>query len=291
MSGAGSCLNTAPRLVVILGCQRSGTTLTGQILGAHPNAVLIDETDGLYEWFAGLTPDNPLDQGQLGPVLRRAARNYKNSASRLEIAGDETAFLKPHVTHLILKAPNLTYAWERIAGLNIGTAIVGLVRDPRAVIASMERLSNVPMVANQLRWIESYPDLAKDCAEEIAILKDPGQPDRVKRAIVWKIKTRLIDKFSQAGLISRTVYYEDLVTHPRRVIPDLLSALDLSDSAAVFAHHEELAGMGPGKTARGRKIDQRSQEAWKDSFLATETRQILAAIGDVAGAHGYRLED
>ena len=33
----------SPTLVFIVGCQRSGTTLTGQILGAHPNAILLDE--------------------------------------------------------------------------------------------------------------------------------------------------------------------------------------------------------------------------------------------------------
>lgn len=30
-------------IVVIAGSQRSGTTLVGQILGSHPNALLIDE--------------------------------------------------------------------------------------------------------------------------------------------------------------------------------------------------------------------------------------------------------
>lgn len=36
------------RVVAIVGCQRSGTTLTGQIVGAHPQAFLVDEFDGLY---------------------------------------------------------------------------------------------------------------------------------------------------------------------------------------------------------------------------------------------------
>ncbi len=31
--------------VIIAGCQRSGTTLTGHIIGAHPNAILIDDNE------------------------------------------------------------------------------------------------------------------------------------------------------------------------------------------------------------------------------------------------------
>ena len=41
--------NTIERITIVTGCQRSGTTLTGQILGAHPSAFLIDETDELYQ--------------------------------------------------------------------------------------------------------------------------------------------------------------------------------------------------------------------------------------------------
>ena len=38
-------------IIVIAGCQRSGTTLTGQILGAHSQCFLVDESDGLYPWM------------------------------------------------------------------------------------------------------------------------------------------------------------------------------------------------------------------------------------------------
>ena len=33
-------------ILIIAGCQRSGTTLTGQILGAHSKTFLVDEFDG-----------------------------------------------------------------------------------------------------------------------------------------------------------------------------------------------------------------------------------------------------
>lgn len=64
-------LNQIEKIVVIAGCQRSGTTLVGQVLGAHPKAILIDETDGLYDWFAdalGLV-DRVLENS---PLERRA---------------------------------------------------------------------------------------------------------------------------------------------------------------------------------------------------------------------------
>jgi hypothetical protein len=40
--------------ILVVGCQRSGTTLMAQIIGAHPLAVMIDENDGLYNWTDAL---------------------------------------------------------------------------------------------------------------------------------------------------------------------------------------------------------------------------------------------
>lgn len=227
---------TSRKLVCVIGCQRSGTTLTGQILGAHPNAVLIDETDGVYDWFDALSPDDPLAPEQLAPALRKAARNYRAPESRIDLDGG--ARLTPQVTHLILKSPNLTYAWDRLAALPMDVRIVGLIRDPRAVVTSMGRLAHIPMVGNQVRWIEQSPDLARELADELAVLKDPSKPDILKRAMIWQIKTRLIDRFSGIGLTCRTIRYETLVDHPQAIIPPLLDALGLPPDDAVYAHQD-----------------------------------------------------
>ena len=84
-------MSVAPlRFVFVIGCQRSGTTLTGQILGAHPNAVLLDEPDGIYPWFAALDPKDPFGGDGLSAVLEKAATKYADPEQRFWTGEDWT---------------------------------------------------------------------------------------------------------------------------------------------------------------------------------------------------------
>ena len=277
----------APTLVFVIGCQRSGTTLTGQILGAHPNAVLLDEDDDIYNWFKAISPTDPLNQGKLGPILGLAARKYQTPSSRFEVDIDGTTRLKPHVSHLVLKAPNLTYAWQKIASLSVNTGTIGLVRDPRAVVSSMAKLTHIPMVSNQINWIEQHPELTQELKADLALLRNANVADIIKRALVWKIKTSLIDRFWDAGLTGMIIHYERLIEQPQAVIRSMLAEVSLPDSASVYAHQNELTGKGPGNTSRGRKIDTQSQTLWKQDLSPEQSIQIFATVKDLARAHGY----
>ncbi|MEQ9661013.1 MAG: hypothetical protein RLN87_00495, partial [Parasphingopyxis sp.] len=96
------------RLVVIVGCQRSGTSLSGEVIGAHPNVLLIDETDGLMRWADALLAGSEEAEALYGPTLARAAEKYRRPKER--VAGrDGVAVPAPGITHLALKAPNLSY--------------------------------------------------------------------------------------------------------------------------------------------------------------------------------------
>ena len=67
------------QLIVVAGCQRSGTTLTGQILGAHSQTFLIDEPDGLYDWFDSWM-DNADDQDALFiETILKASKKYNDN--------------------------------------------------------------------------------------------------------------------------------------------------------------------------------------------------------------------
>ena len=122
--------------MIVVGCQRSGTTLVGQILGAHPKAVLLDEEDGLYDWaFEALGKWKLVkDRVTSDEVCRRASREY---ARALECF-DSPGHLLQHIRFVVLKAPNLTYSWREISRL-ASARVVYVFRDPRAIVASMRR--------------------------------------------------------------------------------------------------------------------------------------------------------
>lgn len=87
------------KVCAIVGSQRSGTTLMGQILGSLPGALLIDEDDGLYDWTSAWLKSSDAKAVLLERAMDRASRKYHNS--------DQTAVASPEL--LNLKAPNLTF--------------------------------------------------------------------------------------------------------------------------------------------------------------------------------------
>ena len=121
---------------MIAGCQRSGTTLTGQIIGAHPKAMLIDEPDGLYNWFKNQDQMSGESGIMFQRLVEKADKKYRPRFKRLR---KKDGKLKPEIDHLVLKAPNLTYNFVKLSRLKKDVSILYPIRDPRSVVASMAR--------------------------------------------------------------------------------------------------------------------------------------------------------
>lgn len=275
----------ARTFVFVIGCQRSGTTLAGQILGAHPRGVLLDETDGIYPWFDDLDPETAGDLPGLGPVLRRAGAKYSEAEARVRFADPES--LAPQVSHIVFKAPNLTYAFARIARLAVPVRIVALVRDPRAVVASMTKLAHIPMVENQMRRIEADPDLCARFHRELADLRRPDTGQHIKRAIIWRIKSGMGADFSALDLPCHRVRYEDLVACKTETVAALQRATGLPPSDRMLAHHQVYRGTGPGGTRRTRGVDASSLHLWQDVLDAAQGAAVMTAAGALAQQLGY----
>ena len=101
-------------LVLVVGCQRTGTNLTGLILGTHPQSVLIEEGDGAYECLR--VESNA--EGPLLDALSRARQKYRAPRRRF-VRGSLLGLrfkLAPSVSHLVFQVPNSTYDYEGLAG-------------------------------------------------------------------------------------------------------------------------------------------------------------------------------
>lgn len=272
-----------PRTIVfIIGCQRSGTTLTGQILGAHPNAVMLDEPDGLYRWFAQWNPDTSLHTPEFSAVLEKATTKYVSPGGRFKTNNAGLTELHPSISHLILKAPNLTYAYNKISRISSETRVIALVRDPRAVVSSMARLVNIHMVMRQIEWIRDTPGLASFVAEDLAHLDDPDLPINLKRALIWKIKSTLAMNFARLGQHYFLVEYENLVQNQNQMTQRLAHHTGLTDHENLRTHNLVLKGKGPGMTDRNRAIDGASLAGWHKELRDQEQQQILTAAGPLA---------
>ena len=280
------------QVIAIVGCQRSGTTLTGQILGAHPNALLIDETDGLYKWFNQIQSSvNPLEFST--SLLRKAIKKYTSNHSRTietskssSDAGDDIK-LSSHVTHLILKAPNLTYSYSSFAKLCVPVKVVYPVRDVRAVVSSMEKLPHIPFIENQIRWINRNDVIAKRFANELMELNSSNLNDNEKRAIIWKIKTGLASDFRSAGLPVKPFRYEQLISNRQKTVREIANFTDLSFSESMLAHENTYVGLGPGGTKRSRSIDNKSLNKWRNHMPLKSEMEILRIAAPLLNSLGY----
>jgi Sulfotransferase family len=273
-------------VVAVVGCQRSGTTLTGQLLGAHPDAVLADEPDGIYPWFHAEAAGDSNASAAADDVLGRAAGKYRDPRSRF-VAGGARVRLAPHVRWLVLKAPNLTYDDEALARCPVPLTVIYPVRDPRAVVASMQRLSAIDFVGNQVRLIEERPAVAARLTRDADVLRDGSVPLHVRRAVVWRVKSSRADDFAAQGLRCVQFRYEDLVAEPRATARRLLEACALSPADDVLSAHRAYVGSGPGGTDRTRAIDATSLARWRDVLSAEEEREVLGAAAPFAERFGY----
>jgi len=279
-------IESIQHIIAVVGCQRSGTTLTGQILGAHPKAVLIDEPDGLYPWFHAMAEGRSDAHRLAATMFHRAGAKYRDPRSRFNDREDGRV-LSAAISVLVLKAPNLSYDFEKLAALPVPLNIVYPVRDPRAVVASMARLRHIDFVGNQLRHIEERPSVAAELEAERQALADDRKPPWVRYATVWKVKSGLAPRFRQFGLPVHQFRYEDLVQDPDSVVRDLSHCCGLDDSTLLTGFNGVYVGYGPGGTDRTREIDQAVLRNWNACLDAEREADVLSVAGPLARSFGY----
>jgi len=279
-------LQSIERIIVVVGCQRSGTTLTGQILGSHPSAVLIDEWDGLYPWIQACFKQGGATLELASDVLERAAEKYRNQRSRF-LTTATTTTLHEDVHTRVLKAPNLTYDAEKLAALAVPLRIVYPVRDPRAVVASMMRLDQIDFVGNQRKLLESHPDSGTQFAGVIETFADESISLWVKLAILWKTKTAMAAQFAAAGTTPFQFRYEDMIRRPADIVDGLSAFCGFDDGQIPKQPHAVYVGQGPGGTDRTRAIDSHSLYKWQTTLNVSQVADIMRVAALLAEKFSY----
>ena len=279
-------IGTVRHLIIVVGCQRSGTTLTGQIMGAHENTVLIDELDGLYPWFHALAENSTEADELTRETLKKSMSKYIEPDARY-IREDNQIRLSDNINTIVLKAPNLTYSFRKIASLKLPVHVIYPIRDPRAVVASMRRLSHIEFVDNQIRLIRENPEIIDMFENELGILEDKGQPHWIRAATVWKIKSILAPEFKRCGLPVFQFLYEDLVTRPDLWIQSMMTFCGIAQSETPRNHGSIYLGTGPGGTDRKRAVDSGGIASWVSELDRTAASEILHAAQPLATKFGY----
>lgn len=248
-------LNTraSPNLVMVLGCQRSGTTLAFLMLTAHPRLVGLDELDS-----RGALPTWPA-------LLTNAA------------AGRKTVF----------KLPTRTIEADRIAGNFRHARLVWMVRHPLAVVSSMRRLDG----EHGRNWIQSYARSELEYARRY--FSQMGSLDHMSEielaASVWRYKNEALDLFRDRGLEPLIVRYEDLLSAPREAMTEVLEYLGAPWDERVLEHWKH---HGQRTMIGGTRTDAPIDRSRLDPELALspeEQQQVINTCRPLLARFGYDL--
>ena len=279
-------LGRIKNIIIVAGCQRSGTTLLGNILGCHRQALLIDEDDGLYNWVDNCLFSEHEDRELTQTVFASADHKYKPQHRRIRVFMGKRKLVR-EVDTLVLKAPNLTYSFEALSKLPYNVQVIYPVRDPRAVVASMGRLSHIDMVGNQVKWMEKTPGISSLFEAELERLKSLKDEIHLRRALVWKIKSGLYTEFQRVGLNPFIFKYEKLVADKSKTLQDMCAHIGLDFDERMTEHENYFRGMAVGLTFRARAVDKSSTQKWRNRLGPRQAREILEIAAPLSDTHKY----
>lgn len=271
-----------PRFVIVVGCQRSGTTLMGQIIGAHPSALLVDEIDDVYKRMDSIfnSTDARTRDDLISELCDCAMAKYR----AIDMRPLRSASI------LVLQAPNLTWCHSQISSCLPNARVVYMLRDVRAVVASMQRLPKVPFVENQIQFFRQAGFIERDFPEEWEGLMDRGVSKAVKMALVAKIKMSFAEKFEAVGIPVLRVRYEDLVSAPKETVSGVTYHVGIPFDGKCLEYDQILLGHGPGGTDRAQPIHTHSLSRWREQLMPETEKAIWAAVGKFYEELGYRRD-
>ena len=279
--------------VFVVGCPRSGTTLLGRLLDAHPQLAIIHEGRFVAAWYErrrSVTPDGAVTPQLVDELL--AFRPFKNvhvsrqQLERLAANGAEPvsyarfvsgifdlhgqALGKPLVgdktPHYVRSLPTLHALWPQ-------ARFVHIVRDGRDVCLSVR---NWRKVTERRGAVARYSHWERDPVATAALW--------------WEWQVRLGREAGAALGPERylEIQYESLVDDPAAACRTLCAFLDVPYEASMLAFHEGRTREEPGLDAKQawRPVT-RGLRDWGTELPAGELERFEAASGELLDELGY----
>jgi hypothetical protein len=275
------------RPVFVGGCPRSGTTLLRTMLNSHPELAMPHETRILVEGYRRRSEWGDLaDTGNRRALARwvvdRRVSRHRRLTEDTEALVEAMVAAPPTLGSVLGagfrlyanrhgksrwgdKRPSLVLNLEAVFAMFPDAQYVNIVRDPRAVVASIRR------VGRRHGW------------EAHGL---PGGTD------TWERSVRAADRWRRRLPADQflEVQYEHLVSHPATVIERVAEFLHL-DSAGLDAmlHHHETADIH-SRTLHAyvsKPVTAERVRAWEQALGPREIAFVESVLGDQMRRYGY----
>lgn len=255
---------------LIVGCQRSGTTLVRLILECHSRVGCFDELTSYQILAQGMVPDMHRGESKsLGFKIPRWTEQLDDP-----ILADEG---EPYTATQFYS----------------GQKIVFMLRDVRDTVASMAKLKS-----GGTAWIDAWPErifsakrereerFAREFQRELEQVENCCERTYAMAGLYWKYKTLAFFRYEQRGYPVLGVRYGELVKNPEPVLRRICEFLNIDFQPKLlnhpaFCHPETFEnGLTIGNTDPQRPIHAESFGQWTHRLTARQTEAILAIAGD-----------
>jgi hypothetical protein len=274
--------------VFIVGCPRSGTTLLGRMVDAHPALAIIHETRWIVRFFekrTGITRD-----GLVAPDVVTALLDFRQfgelGIGRETLEGLISGSTPPYSSFVTSifdvygamhgkvlvgdKCPRYVRSLPLLHGLWPAARFVHLIRDGRDVCLSIVNWRSAD------RILGHFPDWATD---------------RLSTAALWWEWHVRLGRESGDVLTEdryREVRYETLVATPPAVCADVCELLHLPYSDAMLRFHEGRLRTDPGLDAKQAWLPPTAGlRDWRSQMQPDDLERVEAVAGDLLGELGY----
>ena len=264
---AAKVIFTKKKVFLIMGCQRSGSTLLESVFNAHPEVHVVGEEQGeAYRYFREPSKLDELSKELIGLRIPAATHSVK---------------------HAIEKFP--------------GTRVLFTLRDPRDVVVSMRNLEVQTRANNgpSGKWLVLFghneirrciANLAEreKLEEKLYLLYERTNDLNDVRfgGFCWMVKNRFIPLYERSILPTKVVRYEMLIANPEPYLRQICQFLNLEWNDHLLEHGKYSSGQWGG-TNKGEAIHQRSLHAYKKNLSMAERRALYSLIRPEMEAMGY----
>ena len=266
-------MSAAPTFVI--GCARSGTSILGEAIAAHPRVAYLFEASVIWNALAPERADDRLTSADLTPEIAEAARRALDVAWN-ELPGDVRVEKNPkHV----LRMPYLSALFPESKFLHI-------IRDGRDTVASL-------MFRNRG---ESWGHLKTPGWEEL--LRIHREAHHVRCAHQWRDAVTIARNDARALGLDTSRYlelrYEDLLLDPTTTMRSVLGylGLDLSPPAETFLSKIQDSTIGSYHAKRQVRhyVENHSRRRgrYTENLTADQIRDVEAVCGELLTDLGYR---
>jgi hypothetical protein len=276
----------------IVGCPRSGTTLLGRMLDAHPDIAVIHEGRWVADWYErrrGLTPDGAVTPALVERLL--AHRPFENVAverqdvERLAASADHLSYSRfisavfdlhgESQGKLLVgeKTPHQVRSLPTLHALSPRAKIVHLIRDGRDVTSSV---LNWPKVTERGGSVARFSAFREDPVTTVATWWE------------WLVRLGREDGSDIGAELYREVRYEDLVANPAQECVKLCEFLGVPFDGQMLRFHEGRVRTEPGLDAKKawRPVT-KGLRTWTSEFSPRDLDRFEAAAGDLLDELGY----